>query len=584
MDNNYETDKFRVRFRRGLETLVSHGGVRHAAVTRVYDSEDRVCCYALTNAAGRGLGVALSYRGSYLTNTVYALPDGGVLAARLTRDPGRRNLVTRRDHTFNGNSIHWYSTGFDLFGRPTNATDSVSLARKWLYNRRSELAGAQIGTNSYGYAYDTIGNRTLSYANVTTNTYTANNLNQYTQVGRDAPIAPPVAFSYDADGNMTNDGRFTYTFDAENRLVSACPIVPAENALAVEHAYDHRHHRIRKTVKRYNGAEWQLAETHDFVWDGNNIILETIAFADGTMRTCEYFWGNDLSGTEQGAGGVGGLLAVSIDGTFFIPCYDHNGNIVCYVSESGTIAAQYVYDPYGNVIEAVGSNVDILSFGFSTKYLDRETRMLSYQCRFYRPYEGRWLNRDPIEEAGGENLYAFSGNSPSRLCDVLGLACRLGTFNVLSLVVDAKPAMNGLSYNPNLIQQGESLLQSLVMLDLLSAPASLMTGSALSRLISALDIAAGKVSSPDNNAMEQIRRLLEKLKSGSIEVYGRLEYEMCECKDGKTQMVRQNPPIADDDEIVLDATDQAAVRAAYNQVVKNMMQKLTKRINEVRGR
>ena len=268
MDNNYETDKFRVRFRRGLETLVSHGGVRHAAVTRVYESEDRVSGYALTNAAGRGLGVALSYRGSYLTNTVYALPDGGVLAARLTRDPGRRNLVTRRDHTFNGNSIYWYSTGFDLLGRPTNATDSVSLARKWLYNRRRELAGAQIGTNSYGYAYDTIGNRTLSYANVTTNTYTANNLNQYTQVGRDAPIAPPVAFSYDADGNMTNDGRFTYTFDAENRLVSARPMVPAENALAVEHAYDHRHHRIRKTVKRYNGAEWQMAETHACTNDG----------------------------------------------------------------------------------------------------------------------------------------------------------------------------------------------------------------------------------------------------------------------------------------------------------------------------
>ena len=471
-------------------------------------------------------------------------------------------------------------------------TISGSSRRLRLFARRSELGGVTGGTNLYGYAYDTIGNRTLSYANVTTNTYTANNLNQYTQVGRDAPIAPPVAFSYDADGNMTNDGRFTYTFDAENRLVSACPIVPAENALAVEHAYDHRHHCIRKTVKRYNGAEWQLAETHDFVWDGNNIILETIAFADGTMRTCEYFWGNDLSGTEQGAGNapvakrsgrlneanpkgrkgprVGGLLSVSVDGAFFIPCYDHNGNIVCYVSESGSIAAQYVYAPYGNVVEQYGSNPNLFNFGFSTKYHDRETGMLSYQCRFYRPYEGRWLNRDPIEEAGGENLYAFSGNSPSCLCDVLGLACRLGTFNVLSLVVDAKPAMNGLSYNPNLIQQGESLLQSLGMLDLLSAPASLMTGSALSRLISALDIAAGKVSSPDNNAMEQIRRLLEKLKSGSIEVYGRLEYEMCECKDGKTQMVRQNPPIADDDEIVLDATDQAAVRAAYNQVVKKL--------------
>ena len=405
MDNNYETDKFRVRFRRGLETLVSHGGVRHAAVTRVYDSEDRVCCYALTNAAGRGLGVALSYRGSYLTNTVYALPDGGVLAARLTRDPGRRNLVTHRDHTFNGSSIYWYSTGFDLLGRPTNATDSVSLARKWLYNRRSELAAALIGTNSYGYAYDTIGNRTLSYANVTTNTYTANNLNQYTQVGRDAPIAPPVAFSYDADGNMTNDGRFTYTFDAENRLLSACPIVPAENALAVENAYDHQHRRIVKRVECFDGDEWQTRETHTFAYDGCNIVLERIAFANGTTRTVEYFWGNDLSGTEQGTGGVGGLLAVSIDGAFFIPCYDHNGNIVCYVSESGTIAAQYVYDPYGNVIEAVGSNVDIFSFGFSTKYLDRETGMLAYQLRYYLPDHGRWLNRDPIEEQGGENLY-----------------------------------------------------------------------------------------------------------------------------------------------------------------------------------
>ena len=29
------------------------------------------------------------------------------------------------------------------------------------------------------------------------------------------------------------------------------------------------------------------------------------------------------------------LLAVSMDGVFYIPCYDHNGNIVRYVSETG---------------------------------------------------------------------------------------------------------------------------------------------------------------------------------------------------------------------------------------------------------
>ena len=46
--------------------------------------------------------------------------------------------------------------------------------------------------------------------------------------------------------------------------------------------------------------------------------------------------------------------------------------------------------------------------------------MLAYQRRFYRPDLGRWLNRDPIEEEGGENLYAFCDNSPILYIDILG--------------------------------------------------------------------------------------------------------------------------------------------------------------------
>jgi RHS repeat-associated protein len=129
----------------------------------------------------------------------------------------------------------------------------------------------------------------------------------------------------------------------------------------------------------------------------------------------------DKSGTEQGAGGVGGLLAVSVDGTFFIPCYDHNGNIVRYVSENGSTAAQYTYDPYGNVIEALGALAEQFPFGFSTKYHDRETGLVSYLMRFYNPPDGRWLNRDPIEEQGGENLYAFCRNNGVSNIDAYGL-------------------------------------------------------------------------------------------------------------------------------------------------------------------
>ena len=145
------------------------------------------------------------------------------------------------------------------------------------------------------------------------------------------------------------------------------------------------------------------------------------SFADGTTRMCEYFWGMDKSGTEQGAGGVGGLLAVSVDGVFYIPCYDHNGNIVRYVSGAGSIAAQYTYDPYGNITDMSGSLATQFSFGFSTKYNDRELGMISYQRRFYRPDLGRWLNRDPLEEIGGENLYAFCINNSIANVDYIGL-------------------------------------------------------------------------------------------------------------------------------------------------------------------
>ena len=401
-------------FRRAQETAVVVTNVRHSAKIRLYDSEDRVCGYALTNAAGRGVSVSLAYDGSYVTNTVYTLPNGSIFSARLSREAGRRNLVTRRDYFFGGQSIYWYSTEYDLLNRPTNATDSVSLVREWLYNRRSELAAATVGSDSYGYTYDSIGNRLWSAANAVTNSYTANSLNQYTQVDAAQMV-------YDTDGNLVRDDRFVYAYDAENRMLSARPIVPSEGDLAVVNAYDHKHRRIVKRVERFDDDEWQTSETHTFTYDGSNIVLERIAFANGTTRTVEYFWGNDLSGTAHGAGGVGGLVAVSVDGEFFIPCYDHNGNVVCYVSESGAIAAQYVYDPYGNVIEQYGALAGRFAIRFSTKYTDIETGLISYLRRFYCPDHGRWLNRDPIEERGGENLYAFCANCPPLYYDYLGM-------------------------------------------------------------------------------------------------------------------------------------------------------------------
>jgi len=58
---------------------------------------------------------------------------------------------------------------------------------------------------------------------------------------------------------------------------------------------------------------------------------------------------------------------------------------------------------------------------FSTKYQDSETDLLYYGYRYYNANTGRWLNRDPLGEMGGVNLYGFVGNDGINYWDALGL-------------------------------------------------------------------------------------------------------------------------------------------------------------------
>ena len=127
--------------------------------------------------------------------------------------------------------------------------------------------------------------------------------------------------------------------------------------------------------------------------------------------TPQHFWHPDLSGTLQGAGGVGGLVAVSIDGDYYCPGYDNNGNVIGYWNEDGELVAEYAYDAFGNTIAATGSMSAVFPHRFSTKYCDADTDLYYYGYRYYSPSLGRWISRDPIGEKGGNNLFAFCYNS-----------------------------------------------------------------------------------------------------------------------------------------------------------------------------
>ena len=137
-----------------------------------------------------------------------------------------------------------------------------------------------------------------------------------------------------------------------------------------------------------------------------------------------YLWGPDLSGTFQGAGGVGGLLSVNtIGGSIHYPTFDGNGNITEYLTAAGAVAAHFEYDPFGNTVASTDAT-NQFEYRFSTKPIDSATGLFYYGYRWFDPLTGRWPSRDPmgLNSATGEfNEYAFIRNSTNDFIDILGL-------------------------------------------------------------------------------------------------------------------------------------------------------------------
>ena len=61
-------------------------------------------------------------------------------------------------------------------------------------------------------------------------------------------------------------------------------------------------------------------------------------------------------------------------------------------------------------------------FGFTADYYHASSAFCLTLYRAYDPSTGRWLNRDPIQERGGLNLYAYVNNNPVDRKDTLGLS------------------------------------------------------------------------------------------------------------------------------------------------------------------
>ena len=213
--------------------------------------------------------------------------------------------------------------------------------------------------------------------------------------------------------------------------VESRPGTPQGSWRRVEWQYDALGRRIRQTTWSWlvQSNLWVVTEDLKFVSDpllfGRHVV-DLNASNNVAVRT--YVWGLDLSERMDGAGGVGGLLWVTLHtgsgpaaGTH-LAAYDGNGNIVAPSAASGgSESTRCEYGPFGEPIRLSGPAATLNPFRFSTKRTDSTTDLVLYEYRAYNPALGRWLSRDPISEKGGISLHAFAGNDPANRHDILGL-------------------------------------------------------------------------------------------------------------------------------------------------------------------
>ncbi len=365
---------------------------------------------------GNGIAKEVTYDPLYRPTSIRHVDEVGNEKARFdyAYDGVHNRVFEKRAHDGEGDAYRYdgiYQVTGVKFGVPAADLDR---ARTW--------SSYATWRNKHEWAFDAVGNRetmdrdgVVETYNHSSGAYTPDPMNEYFEVGG-------LTQTHDENGNLTDDGTFTYEYSYKNELMRVTR--KADAVVVGSYAYDAGGRRVERVqgkkqgvTQRYYWMGWQLLETRDDL----DVVVESHVWGTGIDELLT----SDLPGGRffMHENAIGSVTQVSEDRTArfgaariveeykyrdiygkadFFSCVDSGSSRVC-TSQSGTV---------------IGNR-----HLFQGREWDSEAGFYQFRYRAQSPAVGRFSQRDPMGTSGDSlyNLYRFAANAPLRWVDPWGL-------------------------------------------------------------------------------------------------------------------------------------------------------------------
>jgi RHS repeat-associated protein len=348
---------------------------------------------SVTENNGKQYATGLTYNSAgQLTGYAMGL-SGGTVNATLGYSAQRLQLGSI-SYTYGANTLfsltYGYSQNSGNNGQITAVNDGLSSGRSATYgfDALSRLTSfSTTGSASYpqktmSWTYDRYGNRLTQV------------LNGGTQTVNPSASTNRLNLTYDTNGNLTNDGTYGLTWDAENRMVSYA-------SGSVTNQYDANSLRVRRT--KQGGSDVI------YVFAGTQPIAEYVPGALPSNPSTQYVY----LGSQ--------LIAAKVSSTYTF--YEHDHLSIRGVLSDATPGSpvEQGHLPFGE--NWYGSS---LKWKFSSYERDSDTSDDFAVFRRCQYIYGRFSSPDPVSGYLGDpqslNRYTYVRNDSVRLTDSFGLA------------------------------------------------------------------------------------------------------------------------------------------------------------------